>query len=231
MSGQVVQLLQCKLGCDACLPLRILSAADEGCSEFFSSIITVAFLEPTVATPAVIQFFSHECITSECDVGQLSPADVPVFLNSLCDLNNNLNSDSIKNVWTHLLLRSDEWYAAAFDFAVVPAFGKFLRPCAASQRCYLVDDEARVPPAVVSALQSNGVASVEFSALVLSASATCPRWLKKVFLGQRGSELVIALRDAGQPGHFQDMGDCSTLRLFFFSELKQHGEEWGEASR
>ncbi len=32
-----------------------------------------------------------------------------------------------------MLLRSDEWYAAASGFNVVPAFGKFIKPEVAAQ--------------------------------------------------------------------------------------------------
>jgi hypothetical protein len=173
----------------------------------------------------------HDGIKNDCDVDMFSPADVPLLLNSLCDINNTLNEDSIKSVWSHLLLRSDEWYAAAAEFAVVPAFGTLLRPSAAAQCCYLVDDETRMPASAIAALESNGVASLQFSSLILNPSTPHPRWLSKVFLGHRGSELVIALRDAARPGRFQDAEECNTLKQFFFSELKHYGEEWGEASR
>jgi len=211
------------------LPLRILSAADEDARQFFSGITTVGFLEPLAATAAVIEFFSH--VKNECDVDQLSASDVPALLTSLCDINDCLLADSVKSVWTNLLLRSDEWYAFATDFAVVPAFGKFLRPMAAAQCCYLVDGDVHIPAAVMAALECNGVASVHFSSLALDSNATHPRWLEKAFLGHRGNELVVALRDAMQPGGFQDVDQCDTLRRFFFSELKQYGEEWSEASR
>lgn len=229
ISGQVIPLPQSKLGSVRPLPLRILSAADEDTRQFFSGITTVGFLEPLAATAAVIEFFSH--VKNECDVDQLSASDVPALLTSLCDINDCLHADSVKSVWTNLLLRSDEWYAFATDFAVVPAFGKFLRPMAAAQCCYLVDGDVHIPAAVMAALECNGVASVHFSSLALDSNATHPRWLEKAFLGHRGNELVVALRDAMQPGGFQDVDQCDTLRRFFFSELKQYGEEWSEASR
>ena len=99
------------------------------------------------------------------------------------------------------------------------------------QCCCLLDDDAHMPAAVISALQTNGVAAVQFSALSLSANATCPRWLRKVFLGHRGSDLVVALRDAMQPGRFQNAEECDALRQFFFSELRKFGEEWSEEAR
>ncbi len=73
------------------------------------------------------------------------------------------------------------------------------------QCCCLLDDDAHMPAGVTAALECNGVASVHFAALSLSANATVPRWLRKVFLGHRGSDLVVALRDAMQPGDTQLM--------------------------
>ena len=88
-----------------------------------------------------------------------------------------------------------------------------------------------MPAAVIASLESNGVAAVQFSALSLSANSTCPRCLRKVFIGHRGSDLVVALRDAMQPGRFQNAEECDTLRRFFFSELRKFGEEWSEEAR
>lgn len=213
-------------------PLRILSAAEQqDARDFFSSISAINILDPTAATPEVVHFFLHEGVTSAYDVGHILPSDVPIILNAICDINSNVAVDSIKSVWTHLLLRSDEWYAAAMGFAVVPAFGKLLRPDAAARCCYFVGDEIRMPSAVVAALESNGIASVQFSSLTLNSNVAHPRWLSKAFLGHKGSELVVALRNATKPGHLQDADECDTLRRFFFSELRQYEEEWDEPAR
>jgi hypothetical protein len=179
----------------------------------------------------VIHFFSHDGIKRNCDISHVVPADVPALLNALCDVNNKLNADSLLSVWAHLLMRSDEWYAFAADFAVVPAFGTFLRPDTASRCCFLVDDDTHMPAGVIEALEANGIASLPFASLAPSPSAVLPRWLRKAFLGHRGSQLVVALRDAMQPGRFQNCDQCDTLRRFFFSELKQYSEEWDEAAR
>jgi hypothetical protein len=104
-------------------------------------------------------------------------------------------------------------------------------PNALLQCCYLVDGEARLPDGVADALQTNGIAPVYFSSLSLDPQATAPRWLSHAFLGCNARDLVVALRDACQPGYFQSLENCDILRRYFFSELKQFGHEWGEPAR
>jgi hypothetical protein len=231
ISGQVLPIPQSSGSSARPVPLRFLTAAEQGAVQFFAKITTVMFIEPAAATPDVVRFFSHDGVKRNCDIGYLAPSDVPAVLNALCDVNNKLNADYTESAWANLLMRSDEWYAAAAEFAVVPAFGSFLRPDSASRCCFLVDDETHMPAGVVDALHANGIASLPFASLAPSPSAVLPRWLRKAFVGHSGSQLVVALRDAMQPGRFQNSDQCDTLRRFFFSELKQYAEEWDEAAR
>jgi hypothetical protein len=234
ITGHVLCLSTCRIHDDRALhtPLRIMTTAEQqGVCDLLSSVSTINVLDPSAVTPEVLQFFALESVRSACDVGQLIPSDVPVMLNSICDLNSNLNADSIKLVWTHLLLRSDEWFAAAAGFRIVPAFGKYLRPEVAARCCYFVSDEVHIPAAVMTALESNGIASVHFSSLILNSNASYPLWLGKAFLGHKGSELAVALRDVYAPGYLQDASECDTLRYFFFSELRQYEDEWDEPAR
>lgn len=213
-------------------PLRFFTAPyEQEAHAFLSRVSTINFLDSQAATAEVIHFFSLDALKDACDVGQLVPSDVPIILNSICDVNSNFSADSIKLVWTHLLLRSDQWYEAATDYCVVPAFGQYLRPGIAARCCYFVGDVVHIPAPVMAALESNGIASVHFSSLVLNSNASYPLWLSKSFLGHKGSELVVALRDVIKPGYFQDISECDTLRHFFFSELRQYEDEWDEPAR